>query len=73
MYEKESMAVVHALEIWEHHFMGGKLTTYMHHQSLPYFLTQPKIFEKHLRLAQLHFTIFHSSKAQCGEALYLDK
>lgn len=42
-YEKELIVVVHVLKIWKHYLMGAKFAIHTNHQSLRYFLFQPKI------------------------------
>ena len=51
IYEKELLAVTHALSTWKHYLLGR------------YFLTQAKLSEKHMRwanfLSMFHFQIVH--------------
>ena len=67
-YEKELMAVIHALKMWKHYLMGSEFTIRTAQQSLRFFLSQPKMSEKQLRwanyLAQFHFTIMHTPGTQ---------
>ena len=49
VYEKELMAVVHALTVWKHYLLGADFVIKTDHQSLRYFLTQKKLSEKQMR------------------------
>ncbi|MCO5584398.1 hypothetical protein L7F22_038324 [Adiantum nelumboides] len=63
IYEKELLAVIHALTQWWHYLLGADLTVFTDHQSLRYFLSQKQFSEKQMRWAnifsQFHFQIFH--------------
>ena len=63
IYEKEMLAVIHALSTWKHYLLGADFTVQTDHQSLRYFLTQSKLSEKHMRwanfLSMFHFQIVH--------------
>ncbi|MCO5614088.1 hypothetical protein L7F22_068369 [Adiantum nelumboides] len=48
IYEKELLAVIHALESWKRYLLEADFTLQTDHQSLRSFLTQAKLFEKHL-------------------------
>ena len=65
IYEKELMAVIHALSIWKHYLLGADFFIKTNHQSLRYFLTQRKLSEKQMRwanfLSMFHFQILHTS------------
>ncbi|MCO5570233.1 hypothetical protein L7F22_023951 [Adiantum nelumboides] len=75
IYEKELLAVIHALESWKHYLLGADFTVQIDHQSLRYFLTQAKLFEKHLLwanfLSMFHFQLVHvaGKKNVVGDAL----
>ena len=63
IYEKELLAVIHALSSWKHYLLGADFTVQTDHQTLRYFLTQTKLSEKHMRwanfLSMFHFQIVH--------------
>lgn len=63
VYEKELLAVIHALTMWKHYLLGAAFTIQTDHQTLRYFLTQTKFFEMHIRwanfLSQFPFPIVH--------------
>ncbi|MCO5552154.1 hypothetical protein L7F22_005664 [Adiantum nelumboides] len=63
IYEKELLAVMHALDTWKHYLFGTPFIIRTDHQSLKYFMTQTKIYDKQLRwvnfLSQFHFHIAH--------------
>ncbi len=65
IYEKELMAVVHALSVWKHYLLGADFVIKTDHQSLRYFLSQRKLSEKQMRwanfLSMFHFQILHTS------------
>ena len=48
IYEKELMAVIHALSIWKHYLLGANFVIKTDHQSLWYFHTQRKLSEKQI-------------------------
>jgi len=62
-YEKELLAVIHALKIWKHYLLGVKFLVKTDHQSLKYFLSQPNISERHIKWATFlqgfHFQILY--------------
>ena len=58
VYEKELLAVIHALTNWKHYLLGADFMVKTDHQSLRYFLTQTKLSEKHLKWANL-LSMFH--------------
>ena len=64
IYEKELLAVVHALSIWKHYLLGADFLIKTDHQSLRYFLTQRKLSEKQMRwanfLSMFHFHFIHT-------------
>lgn len=63
VYEKELLAVIHALSSWKHYLLGADFVVQTDHQTLRYFLTQAKLSEKHMRyanfLSMFHFQIVH--------------
>ncbi|MCO5605186.1 hypothetical protein L7F22_059366 [Adiantum nelumboides] len=63
IYEKELLAVIHALTQWQHYLLGADFTVFTDHQSLRYFLSQKQLSEKQMRwtniLSQFHFQIVH--------------
>ncbi|MCO5567897.1 hypothetical protein L7F22_021593 [Adiantum nelumboides] len=63
IYEKELLAVIHALTQWRHYLLGADFTVFIDHQSLRYFLSQKQFSEKQMRwaniLSQFHFQIVH--------------
>ncbi|MCO5565198.1 hypothetical protein L7F22_018871 [Adiantum nelumboides] len=63
IYEKELLAVIHALTQWRHYLLGADFTVFTNHQSLRYFLTQKQLSEKQMQwaniLSQFHFQIVH--------------
>ncbi|WP_447387092.1 Ty3/Gypsy family RNase HI domain-containing protein, partial [Streptococcus pseudopneumoniae] len=63
VYEKELLAVIHALESWKHYFLGADFVFQTDHETLRYFLTHTKLSEKHMRwanfLSMFHFQIVH--------------
>ncbi|MCO5604452.1 hypothetical protein L7F22_058618 [Adiantum nelumboides] len=63
IYEKELLAVIHALTQWRHYLLGADFTVFTDHQSLRYFLSQKQLSEKQMRwaniLSQFHFQIVH--------------
>ena len=68
IYEKELLAVVHALSIWKHYLLGADFLIRTDHQSLRHFLSQKKLSEKQMRwanfLSMFHFQILHTSGSQ---------
>lgn len=63
VYEKELLAVLHALSTWKHYLLGADFVVQTDHQTLRYFLTQAKLSEKYMRwanfLSMFHFQIVH--------------
>ncbi|MCO5558500.1 hypothetical protein L7F22_012085 [Adiantum nelumboides] len=63
IYEKELLAVIHALTQWRHSLLGADFTVFTDNQSLRYFLSQKQLSEKQMRwaniLSQFHFQIVH--------------
>ncbi|MCO5554277.1 hypothetical protein L7F22_007805 [Adiantum nelumboides] len=63
IYEKEMLAVMHALYDWKHFLLGADFIVQTDHQTLRYFLTQAKLSEQHMRwtnfLSMFHFQIVH--------------
>ena len=58
VYEKELLAVIHALTNWKHYLLGADFIVKTDHQSLRYILTQTKLSEKHFKWANL-LSMFH--------------
>ena len=50
--------MMHALTNWKHYLLGADFVVKKDHQSLRYFLTQTKLFEKHFKWANL-LSMFH--------------
>ncbi|MCO5603454.1 hypothetical protein L7F22_057604 [Adiantum nelumboides] len=63
IYEKELLAVLHALDSWKHYLLGTPFILRMDHQSLKYFMTQTKLSGKQMRwanfLSRFSFHIAH--------------
>ncbi|MCO5561070.1 hypothetical protein L7F22_014691 [Adiantum nelumboides] len=63
IYEKELLAVIHALPQWRHNLLEADFTVFTDHQSLRYFLSQKQLSEKQMRwaniLSQFHLRIVH--------------
>ena len=63
IYEKELLAVMHALDSWKHYLLGNPFIIRTDHQSLKYFMTQTKLSDKQMRwanfISQFHFHIAH--------------
>ncbi|MCO5608974.1 hypothetical protein L7F22_063193 [Adiantum nelumboides] len=63
IYEKELLAVIHALTQWRHYLLGADFTVFTDYQSLRYFLSQKQFSEKQMRwanhLSRFHFQIVH--------------
>ncbi|MCO5608448.1 hypothetical protein L7F22_062658 [Adiantum nelumboides] len=63
IYEKELLAVIHALTQWRHYLLGADFTVSSDHQCLRYFLSQKQLSEKQMRwaniLSRFHFQIAH--------------
>lgn len=63
VYKKELLAMIHALITWKHYLLGDDFTMHTDHQTLRYFLTQTKLFEKHKKwanfLSPFYFHIVH--------------
>ena len=51
IYEKELLAVIHALDSWKHYLLGTAFVIHTDHQSIKYFMTQTKLSEKQMRWA----------------------
>ena len=49
IYEKELLVVIHALDTWKHYLLGTPLIIRTDHQSIKYFMTQTKLFDKKIR------------------------
>ncbi|MCO5548153.1 hypothetical protein L7F22_001611 [Adiantum nelumboides] len=45
IYEKELLAVLHALDSWKHYLLGTPFILLTDHQNLKYFMTQTKLFD----------------------------
>ena len=50
-YDKELLAVVHALRIWKHYLMGSEFLIKTDQQSIKHLLTQPLISDRHIKWA----------------------
>ena len=63
IYEKELLAIMHALDSWKHYLLGTPFILRTDHQSLKHFLTQTKLSDKKMRwakfLSQFNFHIAH--------------
>ncbi|NHV87486.1 Ty3/Gypsy family RNase HI domain-containing protein, partial [Escherichia coli] len=63
IYEKELLAVIHALDSWKHYLLGTPFIIRTDHQSIKYFMTQTKLSDKQMRwanfLSKFHFHIAH--------------
>ena len=63
IYEKEFLAILHALDSWKHYLLGTPFILRTDHQSLKYFMTQTKLSDKQMRwayfLSQFNFHIAH--------------
>ena len=63
IYEKELLAVIHALDTWKHYLLGTPFIIRTDHQSIKYFMTQTKLSDKQMRwanfLSQFNFHIAH--------------
>lgn len=53
VYDKESLAVVHALKLWRHYLLGAKFTLRTDHASLLYIQQQPQLNARQARWMQL--------------------
>ena len=67
-YEKELLAVIHALKVWKHYLLGVEFLVKTDHQSLKYFLSQPNISERHIKWATFlqgfHFQIIYKPRKE---------
>ena len=63
IYEKELLAILHALDSWKHYLLGTPFILQTDHQSLKYFMMQTKLSDKQMRwanfLSQFNFHIAH--------------
>ena len=63
IYEKELLAIMHALAMWKHYLLGTPFVLRMDDQSLKYFLMQTKLSDKQMRwanfLSQFNFHTAH--------------
>ena len=57
IYEKELLAVMHALDSWKHYLLGNPFIIRTDHQSLKYFMTQTKLSDKQMRWANFIFIL----------------
>ena len=68
IYEKELLAVIHALDSWKHYLLGTPFIIRTDHQSIKYFMTQTKLSDKQMRwanfLSQFNFHIAHIAGKQ---------
>ena len=51
IYEKELLAVIHALDTWKHYLLGTPFIIRIDHQSIKYFMTHTKLFDRQMRWA----------------------
>ena len=55
--------MIHALDTWKHYLLGTPFIIRTDHQSIKYFMTQTKLFDKQMRwenfLSQFNFHIAH--------------
>ena len=47
VYDKELLAIVHALDIWKHYLMGSKVLIKTNHQAIKHLLNQTTISNRH--------------------------
>ncbi|MCO5562904.1 hypothetical protein L7F22_016540 [Adiantum nelumboides] len=63
IYEKELLAILHALYSWKHCLLGTPFILQTDHQNLKYFMTQTKLSDKQMRwansLSRFNFHIAH--------------
>ncbi|MCO5585889.1 hypothetical protein L7F22_039823 [Adiantum nelumboides] len=63
IYEKDILAILHALDSWKHYLLGTPFILRTDHQSLTYFMTQTKLSDKQMRwanfLSRSNFHIAH--------------
>ncbi|MCO5612093.1 hypothetical protein L7F22_066355 [Adiantum nelumboides] len=63
IYEKELLAVLHALDSWKHCLLGTPFFLRTDHQSLKYFMMQTKLSDKQMRwanfISRFNFHIAH--------------
>ncbi|RXY01996.1 hypothetical protein DD576_30230 [Klebsiella pneumoniae] len=68
IYEKEVLAVLHALDTWKHYLLRTPFILPNDHESLKYFMTQTKLSDKQMRwenfLLQFNFHISHIAGKQ---------
>ena len=50
-YDKELLAVVHALKLWKHYLMGSGFLIKTDQQSIRHLLSQPLILDRHIKWA----------------------
>lgn len=62
VYEKETLAIIHALSMWKHYLLGTIFVVQTNHQTLCYFLTQTKLSEKYMQWANF-LSMFHFSNS----------
>ena len=66
IYEKELLAMIHALDTWKHYLLGTPFIIRTDHQSIKYFMTQTKLSDKQMRwanfLSQFNFHIAHTTR-----------
>ena len=66
IYEKELLAIIHALAMWKHYLLGTPFVLRTDYQSLKYFLTQTNLSDKQMRWAnffsQFNFHIAHIAR-----------
>ena len=75
IYEKEFLAIMHALDTWKYYLLGTPFILRTDHQSLNYFLMQTKLSDKQTQwanfLSQFNFHIAHIARKhnQVADAL----
>lgn len=62
-YEKELLALINCVKLWRHYLLGQVFTVYTDHSTLQYFISQPKVKERHSRwvaiLSEFHINIVY--------------
>ena len=58
-YDKELLAIVHALKMWKHYLMGSEVLIKTDQQAIKHLLNQSSIFDRHIKWASF-IQNFHS-------------